>query len=1044
MKKFLGVVFLAALCLTLAVSAGAQSQITSGAIQGTVTDPSGASVPGADVEVKNLDTNFTRKLTTDTDGRFVALLLPPGRYTVTVKKEGFAELVNENVNLSVGQTINLSLGMKVAGAEARVVVSDTPTVETVRVEQSTTLNEITVGTTPILGRKFEDLLTLTPGVSIVQGPDGDEITFVGQRGIFTNISLDGGDYINGFFGEQVGGQRAAVDITVEAIKEFQVIVTGGSAEYGRTASGVVNVITKSGTNDFHGSFFHYQRLEALTANDSQGRPLKDFHREQTGGTLGGPIVKDRVFWFAAFEQIGGNLERANLSAQQGSVACPVAAPLITNAGDRALIQSNIDCQRLAQINFIANHPVTAGQQEGNPIRRPLHNSAFFGRFDWTVTPRNQFNVSYNFNRSIKINETFDVDTYGNSANGTEGSSRIQVVNVNFNSTITPRILSEGHFTYNREKRPRAATPSLVPADTAAGICTGAGCNGFGGAFRFGNPFFLAPNIDELFYRTQLRENLSIVAGRHTIKLGGEWIHSLNDQVFRGFFEGRYIFDSVEGFLRFASPTAPGGFGPTTAECVTPAPNFAFVTYITASLGEICPMGSGLDFNNSGPLLLYLQGAAGSGGPATDASGASNIDNEEYAVFLQDKWQMRPNFTFSYGIRWEAQIFPSPTVPPLQTAYGAFLGDRRLPTNGTLPSQKEMFQPRVGISWDPWSNGKSVFRSSWGIYNARQNMLSQVGSITANGVQQQTVFINSFLTAVGVPGPTWPGLAPAPGAGSCTAPFSGVFNGAQVTNAMVTNPFPCFTGVRVFKDDYRNPRIYVTNVAYEFEIARDTSIYADFTHSKGVYLTRFINFNRTAAFDPFLGEIFVTNSLGKSLYRGVTVGLRKRFSKNFQLEGNYVVSTDRDDDSNERDPFSDRNCDFNNRALDYAYSDRDIRHKFNFFGYFELPWNFQANTRVQARSAQPFPGVPGAVFAACDTRNDSRKDNQFFSFDWRLQRPIKFGERIEVIPTFEMFNSFNNDNNVNPLSAPALFNFDGFLRQGVGDPLQVQLSIKIRW
>jgi hypothetical protein len=1023
----------------MAAPAYSQTQITSGAIQGTVTDPSGAVVPGAEVEVKNLDTNFSRKVTTDTDGRFVALLLPPGRYTVTVKKEGFAELVNENVNLTVGQTINLSLGMKVAGAEARVVVSDTPTVETVRVEQASTLNEITVGTTPILGRKFEDLLTLTPGVSIVQGPDGDEITFVGQRGIFTNISLDGGDYINGFFGEQVGGQRAAVDITVEAIKEFQVTVSGGSAEFGRTASGVVNVITKSGTNDFHGSFFHYQRLEALTAEDSQGRSLKDFHREQTGGTLGGPIVRNKAFWFAAFEQIGGNLERPNLSQQLGGTACPVAVPLITNAADRALIASNVDCSRLALINFIATHPATSGQQEGNPVRRPLHNSAFFGRFDWTVTPRNQFNVSYNFNRSIKINETFDVDTYGNSANGIEGSSRIQVVNVNLNSTITPRILSEGHFTYSRERRPREAVASPVTADTAAGITDSAFTpSPFLAAFRFGHPFFLNPTIDELFYRTQIRDNISIVAGRHTFKFGGEWIHSLNDQVFRGFFEGRYIFDSVEGFMRYATvPSAANpasaGFGPNAGRC----DDGVTWTDLTAPNCPIPGQSGGLAFT---PLLLYLQAAAGDGSAATDAAGASKIDNEEYAIFAQDKWQVAPNFTLSYGLRWEAQIFPNPTTPPLQTVYGAFLGDPRLPTDGTLPSQKRMFQPRIGFSWDPASNGKSVLRSSWGIFNGRQNMLTQVGSITANGVTQSTIAGGLFANPT--VRPTWPGLTAPPGAQACTAPYTGVFNGMQVNNVLATNNFPCFSGIRVFKDDYRNPRIYVTNVSYEFEVARDTSVYADFTHSKGVYLTRFLNLGRRGEFVPFLGDIFLTNSLGKSLYRGFTVGLRKRFSSRFQLEGNYVFSSDRDDDSNERDPFTDRSCDINNLSLDYALADRDIRHKFNFFGYFELPWNFQANARMQARSAQPQFGIVSAP--NCGTRNNDRKDNEYFSLDWRLQRPIKFGERFEVIPTFEMFNTFNNDNNVNPLSAPALFNFDGFLRQGVGDPLQVQLSLKIRW
>src|SRR3954453_20715878 len=128
------------------------------------------------------------------------------------------------------------------------------------------LDEAAISQTPVLGRKFEDFHTLTPGVSISQGPDGDEININGQRGIFNNISLDGGDYNNGFFGEQAGGQRAAIDITLEAVKEFQIIASGANAEFGRTAGGVVNVITKSGTNEFHGSLFYFQRLKALSSN----------------------------------------------------------------------------------------------------------------------------------------------------------------------------------------------------------------------------------------------------------------------------------------------------------------------------------------------------------------------------------------------------------------------------------------------------------------------------------------------------------------------------------------------------------------------------------------------------------------------------------------------------------------------------------------------------------------------------------------------------------------------------------------------------------
>ena len=208
------------------------------------------------------------------------LQLSSGRYVVSVKKAGFATLVQENLALTVGQAINLNLTMKVSAIDETVTVTATATVDVSRTEKSTTLDERAISTTPVLGRKFEDLLTLTPGVSVVQGPDGDEITFAGQRGVFNNISLDGGDYNNGFFGEQMGGQRAAVDITLEAVKEFQVVASGANAEFGRTAGGVINVITKSGTNEVRGSLFHFQRLESLASNTSDGKPLKDFHREQ--------------------------------------------------------------------------------------------------------------------------------------------------------------------------------------------------------------------------------------------------------------------------------------------------------------------------------------------------------------------------------------------------------------------------------------------------------------------------------------------------------------------------------------------------------------------------------------------------------------------------------------------------------------------------------------------------------------------------------------------------------------------------------------------
>ncbi|HEX8503133.1 MAG TPA: carboxypeptidase regulatory-like domain-containing protein [Pyrinomonadaceae bacterium] len=985
-----------------AAPAFGQTQITTGTVQGTVADEQGATVPGAAVEVRNVETGLARTLTTDEGGRFVFLQLPPGRYTLTAAKQGFATLRQEEFALTVGQAANLDLRMKVSGVNETITVSAVQTVDTASTQTSTTINERAVGNLPVLGRKFEDLLTLTPNVSVTQGPDGDEINFAGQRGVFNNISLDGGDYMNGFFGEQAGGQRAAIDIPLDAVKEFQVIATGATAEFGRTAGGVVNVVTKSGTNEFHGSLFHFQRLEALTANTSDGKPLRDFHREQFGGNVGGPIKKNKAFFFVAYEQIFENLTRANLSEQVGDTPCPVQSPTIT--AHEALINANADCQRLALLGFFR---ARLGQEEGLPVERPVRNSAVLGKIDWELGAKNHLAVSHNFDYSRNENQTFDVATYGNSANGVEGPSKIHAFNANLFSTVSPTKVNEFHFTYGREVRPRSAVDSNVPADTAIG---------FAPTFRFGNPFFLAPGVDETFWRAQFKDNFSVVAGDHTAKFGGEWMHSRNTQVFRGFFQGRYIFDSVAGFLRYASPAAPGGFGPNTRAC------FGHGVRAYATAPDFCPA---ITSGTSGPLLLYLQGA-GPTGPATDAAGFSDIANEDLALFAQDSWKLRPNFTATLGLRWEAQIFPGPVVPPAQTAYGIFLDDPRFPSDGTLPSPKKEFQPRVGFAWDVASNGRSVLRANYGVYFARQNMLSQVGSITTNGVQQQTIFLDSSIVASGVPGPVWPGTVTPPSTVTpCTA-------------GGVANPFPCFSGVRVFSRDYANPRVYTTNVAFEQGLGGDFSLYFDFTHAKGVHLTRFLNVNRNNFFGPFLGEVMVTSANGKSLYRAFTTGLRKRFSRRYQFEANYVFSKDMDDDSNERDPFADRAFDINNLQLDYALSDRDIRHRFNFYTNVELPAGFELNARAQARSAQP---ISPEVRLGAD-RNTLRKNNEFFSLDWRLQRPFRFGESAAVIPIFEMFNTFNTENNINPLVTPGLFNFDGFLRQGVGDPRIVQLAVKV--
>ena len=1042
MKKLLRACFVLALGLCVASTAWGQAQITSGTVQGDVLDEKGGSVAGATVEAKNLDTNFTQTETTNADGHFAFLSLAPGRYTLTISMSGFATVLQQNVNLTVGQTINIPVTMKVSSIAQQIVVTDIPVVEVTKTESASTLDELSVATTPVLGRKFEDLLTLTPGVSITQGPDGDEININGQRGIFNNISLDGGDYNNGFFGEQMGGQRAAIDITLEAVKEFQITASGANAEFGRSAGGVINVVTKSGTNNWHGAAFEYFRTEGLTAATSDGKPLQDFRRNQFGGSFGGPIAKDKLFFFAAAEGIRENLTRSNLSTSLGT-PCSVTNPVFNNGSisdaqleGLAPVTGVADCQRQVLVDFFktANLSPLANSDESKPLIHQVRNAAIFGRVDYNLNAKNQIFGSYNFDWSKNPNQTFDVPTYGSTANGVEGPSKIQAISTNWVDTVSNSALNEAHFTYGSENRPRGTiNPSSVP-DTAMGFDFSPATTDF----RFGQPFFLEPRIDELFYRTDIRDNFSLIKGKHTWKFGGEWIHSRNSQIFRGFFTGRYIFDTMVGFLHYATPGGTG-FGPTAAECADGT--FTDLSLLTNN-DTTCPNGSAF---TGGPLLLYLQHGPTTSSETPDQSGKADFANEDYSLFIQDTWKIWRNVTFNYGLRWDAQIFPDPTIPPSQTAYGSNLSDPNFPSTGFLPNQKKMFQPRVGFAWDIKGDGKSALRASYGIFNARQNMLTQVGPITTNGVQQLEIAAGTCLFKINNVCQQSSILGPAP-----TYP--------DIIRATPSLPFQ--PGVTVFSKDYANPRIYTTNVGYEQQLVGDYAVYLDFTMSKGVHLTRFINPNVGATSvvpttgdtvtyvgnPPFpnLGSITDTVSSAKSLYRGFTVGLRKRMSHRFLFDGNYTYSADRDDDSNERDPFTFRYVDLHNLAQEYGYSDRDERHKFNFYTVANLPWGLDANVRMQAHSAQPISPEPRIVNSVVLPRNSLRKDNAFFTFDFGVARSFSFGERMKLIPKIEMFNTFNNKNNVNPLSSPQLFDFNGFLRVGVGDPRQAQLSVRFEF
>jgi Carboxypeptidase regulatory-like domain/TonB-dependent Receptor Plug Domain len=957
----------------------AQSQATTGVIEGTVSDSSGAVLPGATVTLTNTGTNFTRALVTDADGRYRGLLLPLGTYRLTVSLTGFSNYEQEGIELVVGQTANIPVVLQVGGvAEKVTVTSDSPVVETTRSEASTLINQQALRGLPNNGRNFLSFMQLTPGVAIVQGPDGDEISVNGQKGITNNISVDGADFNNPFFGEQRGGQRPAFTFNQDAIKEMVVVADGAAPEFGRSGSGFVNVVTKSGTNTHAGSAHFFFKHDELSTKNSAGEKFP-FDQEQFGATLGGPLRRDKLFYFLAYDE------------QQFDQI------------------KQLDPNRI-EPRVVALFASLGSPDENGSIARTNDARVLLGKVDAQLTPTNLLTVRYNYTWSEQQNGTFDVDSWGRSANAVERDFS-NAVSGSLATTLSSTMLHEFRFQFAREDRPRPYDGPDVSGQTRPFPDT---AFDFGLGYRFGEPFFIP--VDYYDTRVQFVDNLSWIKGRHTIKGGFEFNRVDSVQTFVGFANGRYVFGSTDGFLNYQR------FGPKYVECSNGS------TSLTGS----CPAGSSIN----GPLLLFLQ-QAGVGGLTAEEAGTQSIPQYEPAFFIQDKWQPTTNLTLSYGLRWEAQLQPDMITPRDQLFYRPFLDDPRFPSDGTIPSDTSMWQPRLGLSWDPGDDGKQVIRASAGIFYSRIPGLSMASTRSTDGSRGQTLYRDSTFNGFGLTPPAWPNLIPAD----------------QISN-------PDHPSVFVFDKNFHNPRTYSGTISYERELIANLTAFATFTHSKTVHVTRFIDRNDKVFGLPFssglgsdgkngISVLTTVESSAKAKWDGVTFGMTKRYANNYQFQWNYTLSRDMSDDDNERDPFSFRYAVANNLQPEYNYSDRDQRHRFNAF-LLVTQGGFEFNTRVSARSAQPqsVGNTPQDRIQADGSiikRNTLRKDNGFFTWDIRVARPFKLRDSsVSIEPIFEVFNLTNNKNIRRPEVTNLIFNFDGTVQNGLGDPRQAQLGVRVRF
>jgi outer membrane receptor protein involved in Fe transport len=529
------------LLVSLPRPAIAQSQSAGGEIEGVVAGEAGT-VPGATVTIRNTATGVSRDVTTDEQGRYHAPLLAVGTYEVSASAQGFAAARSQPLELHIGETLEVDLALQVTASEEMVVTAEAPVLEASRTQQASTVNDRAVANLPTNGRNFIDFVLTTPGVT--KDVRLGDISFAGQRGTLNSLVVDGADNNNTFFGQalgRTGSGRAPYQFSQDVVQEFQVNRNAYSAEYGRAGGAVINVVTKSGTNEFHGSLFEFYRDKSLNANSFVNkiavppRPKSPYQFDQFGGSLGGPISRDRAFFFASYDgQRNETPNDVNVDLNLAGLTLPTDAD--TQAGLAAL------------------------RSKGSSWTRRQDQDDFFGKVDWHLSPSEGLSVRYNHQ-----NFTGQNFENGGATNAEEhtGNSLVNTRTLNASlSSILGSFFNEARAQYAKDQEPGEANSALPEATVRQSGRT---------ILTLGRNFF-SPR-ETTIKRRQLADTGILLRGDHTWKAGFD----VNDDeilnFFPGNFSGAYTFSSIASFHR-GTPNGsgeryvqafagPGTTGPTT-------------------------------------------------------------------------------------------------------------------------------------------------------------------------------------------------------------------------------------------------------------------------------------------------------------------------------------------------------------------------------------------------------------------------------------------------------------------------------------------------
>ena len=1088
------------LCLLLAgCIAKAQGVGASGDIKGTVTDPTGAVLAHATVTATDAEKGIKRTTTTDGSGEYVVTGLFPATYQVSAQISGFETEIHKGIVVNIGQTTVIDFHLKVSATSEQVEVSTAPpVVETEKGSEGEVVDQRYIQDLPIDQRDYLSYTLLLPGVSDARGSVGTDyhvrqtpesgLSFYGSNGRGNNITVDGGQF-NGDSG------AAEVNLSQDAVQEFQINRSSYGAELGAASGASINIVSKSGSNDLHGTLYGFFRNDAMDARNpfaftnalSPGQPFSlnavsqptnnTLSRQQYGATLGFPIQKDKTFFFASYEGLRdheqtavplltnsnifapdtaerGNDQQEILAGLAGLGATPV--PCLTGQPALPAVQCAGVLQQLLTVDPTANPAVLGailgpvGAAQTLALRQFLvnefasnggllpfsNNSNFFsGRLDHTFNDSNQ----------AYLRGLYGLSDVGNPNVGAlEGVSRGSQIR-----QYTASLLGAWYHQFSAKTQNEfRAQYNYVQFNAITNEPGGAELDI--GAFQFGRDNTL-PDFSTL-RQYEFADNFTMIRGHHTMKLG--------------------FYEDVRGdrtsSATFLAPRV--GFGDLPGGIVSPCLQ---VPAACGLVGAAPALLNPLQSFSFGLPTFYQQGF---GNPTTVA----NLPLS--SVYWQDSWAMVPNFTLNYGVRYD-----------LDTRY-------------VMPTDKLNFAPRASFAWDLFNDHKTVLRGGGGIFYSPTYVqidfaTKELGVINGSGPQIQNFLIpltgapgNPALTSAAIfqtlfaQGLFGNGLFPNNPCNLSGGP-AGAGSGACITQANLAafgslNAFPAFFSV---PKSFHNPYSEQASVGIENEVAKGMSLSVDYiyVHTLRLPWTQNINLLSTAPtvtgipgtnglpfqtwntqFAPqcalllnnpcFVNPLLIANdqysSTGSALYNGLTVEVRKRFSEHYSFLANYTWSKALDDITDFNISYSAQNN--TNLRLDRGLSTFDQRHKVTLAGILDSPWKnpilngFEFSPILRYNSGHPFNLLAGTDLngdnnSATDRPPGAGRNTglgpDYVDLDARLSRRFKITEGITLQFMAEAFNLFNRTNysSVNNVVGPAFppfFNVSGTNAVGPTSPL----------